>query len=112
MSLGVKLAELRLRKGQSLQDVATAVGVSKTHVWQLEKGASGNPSMELLKSFAAHFDVPLTYLADAESQASLQDVEALQFFRDFKSLSEQEQAVLKQTLDLFKNKRAQGDGGT
>ncbi|WIT12261.1 helix-turn-helix domain-containing protein [Paucibacter sediminis] len=111
MSLGAKLAELRLRKGQSLQDVATAVGVSKTHIWQLEKGASGNPSMDLLKGLAANFAVPLTYLADADSEESLDDVEAHQFFRDFKSLSEDEQAVLKQTLDLFKKKRIQGDGG-
>ena len=112
MSLGAKLAELRLRKGESLQDVANAVGVSKTHVWQMEKGSSGNPSMDLLKNLAMHFSVPLSYLADAESEASLQDVEAQQFFRDFKSLSEAEQAVLKQTLELFKQKRAQGDGRT
>lgn len=111
MSLGAKLVELRLRKGQSLQDVATAVGVSKTHIWQLEKGVSGNPSIDLLKSLAANFAVPLSYLADAESDESLDDVEAHQFFRDFKSLSEDEQAVLKQTLDLFKKKRIQGDGG-
>jgi transcriptional regulator with XRE-family HTH domain len=110
MSLGAKLAELRLRRGHSLQDVATAVGVSKTHIWQLEKGASGNPSMDLLKSLATHFSVPLGYLADADGDESLEDVEAHQFFRDFKSLSEDEQAVLKQTLELFKKKRIQGNG--
>lgn len=112
MSLGAKLAELRLRKGESLQDVADAVGVSKTHIWQMEKGRSGNPSIDLLKNVAAHFSVPLSYLADAESEASLHDVEAQQFFRDFKSLSEAEQAVLKQTLELFKKKKAPGDGRT
>jgi transcriptional regulator with XRE-family HTH domain len=104
MSLGAKLAELRLRKGESLQDVANAVGVSKTHIWQLEKGNSDNPSIELLKNIAAHFAIPLSYLAGAENDASLQDVEAQQFFRDFKSLSEAEQTVLKQTLELFKKK--------
>lgn len=111
MSLGAKLAELRLRKGQSLQDVANAVGVSKTHIWQLEKGTSGNPSMDLLKGLATHFEVPLTYLANADSDESLADVEAHQFFRDFKSLSEDEKAVLQHTLDFFKKKKVQGDGG-
>lgn len=112
MSLGAKLAELRLRKGESLQDVATAVGVSKTHIWQMEKGASGNPSMDLLRNLASHFSVPLTFLADASSETSVEDVEAQQFFRDFKSLSEPEQLVLKQTLEIFKKKRVQGDGHT
>lgn len=110
MALGAKLAELRLRKGESLQAVATAVGISKTHVWQLEKGNSENPSIELLKKLAEHFAVPLSFLADAGSEDTLDDVEAQQFFRDFKSLSEAEQAVLKQTLQVFKSKKAGGDG--
>jgi len=110
MSLGARLAELRLRKGESLQAVATAIGISKTHVWQLEKGNSDNPSMELLKKLAEHFEVPLTYLADSESEASLDDVEAQQFFRDFKSLSDAERELLKHTLQVFKNKKAGGDG--
>lgn len=112
MSLGAKLTELRLRKGQSLQDVANAVGVSKTHIWQMEKGNSGNPSLELLRKLSEHFSVPMTYLAGGGEESSLQDVEAQQFFRDFKSLSEAEQTVLKQTLELFKNKKANGDGPT
>lgn len=105
MSLGAKLVELRLRKGESLQNVADAVGVSKTHIWQMEKGNSVNPSIELLRRMAEHFSVPMSYLADAKDESSLEDVEAQQFFRDFKSLSEAEQAVLKQTLELFKNKK-------
>jgi transcriptional regulator with XRE-family HTH domain len=112
MSLGAKLAELRLRKGESLQEVAAAVGVSKTHVWQLEKGNSDNPSIELLKKFAEHFSVPLSYLAGAQEESLLADVEAQQFFRDFKSLSDTEQAVLKQTLEVFKSKKAPGDAPT
>lgn len=112
MSLGAKLAELRLRKGESLQTVATAIGISKTHVWQLEKGNSENPSIELLKRLAEHFDVPLSYLASSATETTLNDVEAQQFFRDFKSLSEAERAVLKQTLEVFKSKKAPTDGST
>jgi transcriptional regulator with XRE-family HTH domain len=110
MSLGAKLAQLRLRKGESLQAAADAVGISKTHIWQLEKGSSENPSVELLKKLADHFAVPLTYLAGEEGAATLEDVEAQQFFRDFKSLSEAEQAVLKQTLEVFKSKKPSRDG--
>ncbi|RQQ29896.1 helix-turn-helix domain-containing protein [Burkholderia stagnalis] len=110
MSLGAKLTELRLRKGESLQDVANAVCVSKTHIWHMEKGNSGNPSLDLLRKLADHFSVPVSYLAGTDDESSLEDVEAQQFFRDFKSLSEAEQDVLKQTLQLFKSKKARVDG--
>jgi len=108
MSIGARLAELRLRKGKSLQDVADVVGVSKTHVWQMEKGRSENPSIELLKRFADYFSVPVEFLIGTES-TSLEDVEAQQFFRDFKSLSEEERKILKQTLNIFKRKRVTED---
>ncbi|TAM87832.1 MAG: XRE family transcriptional regulator [Candidimonas sp.] len=112
MSLGAKLTELRLRKGESLQDVASAAGVSKTHIWHMEKGNSGNPSLELVRKLAEHFAVPVSYLAGTGDESTLEDVEAQQFFRDFKSLSEAEQDVLKQTLQLFKSKKGQADGST
>lgn len=113
MSLGAKLAELRLRKGESLQAVASAVGVSKTHVWQLEKGNSENPSIDLLKKLAEHYSVPVTFLANEDAGATtLDDAEAQQFFRDFKSLSEVERGVLKQTLEVFKSKKVPGDAPT
>lgn len=110
MSLGARLTELRLRRGQSLQEVADAVGVSKTHIWAMEKGKSENPSLDLLKSLAAHFKVPLDYLAGAESPSSLEDVEAEQFFRDFKSLSEAERAALTQTLHVLKTRKRPKNG--
>lgn len=108
MSIGARLAELRLRKGRSLQDVADVVGVSKTHVWQMEKGRSENPSIELLKRFAEYFSVPIEFLIGNES-TSLEDIEAQQFFRDFKSLSDEEREILRQTLNIFKSKRVTED---
>lgn len=112
MALGAKLTELRLRRGLSLQQVADAVEVSKTHIWAMEKGKSDNPSLDLLKKLADHFEVPLKYLAEVDEATSLDDVEAEQFFRDFKSLSDAERAALKQTLDVLKNKKTSGDAPT
>jgi len=37
MTLGARIAQLRRNKGESLQKVADAVGVSKAHIWELEK---------------------------------------------------------------------------
>ena len=84
MSLGARLTELRLRKGASLQDVADAVEASKTHIWALEKGGTKNPSLDLLKKLAEHFNVTVEYLAGTGDTESLVEVEAQQFFRDFK----------------------------
>lgn len=63
MSLAVKLRELRSEKKVSLQVVADEIGVSKPHVWELEKGKTKNPSLELLKELAGYYGVTLDYLA-------------------------------------------------
>lgn len=112
MSLGARLTELRLRKGVSLQDVANAVEVSKTHIWALEKGGTKNPSLDLLKKLAEHFNVSVEYLAGTGDTESLVEVEAQQFFRDFRSLSDDERALLMQTLEMFKRKNVRGDAET
>lgn len=112
MSIGARLAELRLRKGKSLQEVADAVGVSKTHIWQMEKGRSENPSTELLKNLADYFSVTVEFLAGTDGAVSLVDAEAQQFFRDFKSLSDKEREILMQTLDVFKKNKAPDDSNT
>ena len=49
MPLSTKLKELRARSRESLQQVADAVGVSKAHIWELERGTSKNPGLDLLK---------------------------------------------------------------
>ena len=54
MSLGARLTRLRLEKGESLQRVAEAVGASKAHVWELEKGRTDNPSMALVTRLACY----------------------------------------------------------
>jgi transcriptional regulator with XRE-family HTH domain len=48
MNIGERLFSLRQKTGESLQGVADKVGVSKAHVWELEKGRSKNPSFELV----------------------------------------------------------------
>ncbi|MCW1750012.1 MULTISPECIES: helix-turn-helix transcriptional regulator, partial [Rhizobium] len=45
-----------------LQDVADAIGASKTHVYDLETGRSTNPSIELLTKLATHFRVSIADL--------------------------------------------------
>ena len=68
MSFAINLKTLRMRKGESLQQLADAVGVSKPHIWQLERGESKNPSLELLKKLAQHFDTTIAALIEDEGQ--------------------------------------------
>jgi transcriptional regulator with XRE-family HTH domain len=70
MSLGARLTRLRLAKGQSLQEVADAVGVSKAHIWELEKGRTYNPSMALVSRLADHFGLSLTAMVGEDPSSA------------------------------------------
>ena len=47
-SLGKTIAAARYEHRLSLQDVANAAGVTKAHVWELEKGHTDNPRVATL----------------------------------------------------------------
>ncbi|WP_215779872.1 helix-turn-helix domain-containing protein [Paludibacterium sp. B53371] len=104
MSLGAKLNELRLKKGESLQDTADAVGVTKTHIWELEKGKSKNPTADLLRKLADHFKVTVDYLIDPSQEELSTEAEALVFYRDLKSLDQRDQDTVRQMIELLKGK--------
>jgi len=81
MSVAEKLKALRLKQNQSLQQVADGVSVSKAHIWELEKGSSTNPGLELLTRLAKHFGVPVAFFTDGSIEP--EQASALQFFREF-----------------------------
>ncbi len=61
-ALHARLARLRLEKGLTLQEVADAVGCSKTHIWELEQGRAGNPTISLAAELARYYGVSLDWL--------------------------------------------------
>jgi Predicted transcriptional regulators len=101
MSLAERLRELRAAKKVSLQVVADAVGISKPHVWELEKGKTKNPSLELLKQFSDYYDVSLDDLAGSNEQTPV-GKRYLALFRkidpDNKSVEELE--MIEQAIDV------------
>ena len=109
MSLALKLADLRRKSGESLQQVADAVGVAKTHVWQLERGSAENPSLALLKSLAAHFGVTVAWLAGEGEDPKQADVELAKLFRLARGLNESERKILADMARSLKENR-QGAG--
>ncbi|PHZ84020.1 helix-turn-helix domain-containing protein [Paremcibacter congregatus] len=94
MSLAVKLKELRLRKKQSLQQVADAIGISKTHVYDLEKGNSKNPSVDLLKQYSNHFGVPVNTLIGEDLADNNADPELVRMFRQVGELGPEDKQLL------------------
>jgi transcriptional regulator with XRE-family HTH domain len=97
MSLATRLNQLRLRKGQSLQDVADAIGVSKTHIWELEKGRSDNPSLEMLTKLANHFGVTIRSLVGEDPESS-EDEKLAMMFRQAGELGPNDRAVLEDMI--------------
>lgn len=101
MALGARLKELRVKRGQSLQQLADAIGVSKAHIWELETGKSANPSMDLLSNLAAHFETSVSALV-GEDPAKTDDPKLVAMFRDLKSLSPKDQDTIRAVMSSLK----------
>ena len=102
VTLAQRLKELRLKKGDSLQDVADAVKASKAHVWELETGKSKNPSVELVTKLAEHFAVPVAQLIGEDPDAPLEDQELVAMFRDLRDLTPRDREILRSTITSMK----------
>jgi transcriptional regulator with XRE-family HTH domain len=106
MNLSEKLKRLRTKKGESLQHVADSVGVSKAHIWEMERGTSSNPGLELLKKLADHFKVTVAFLAD--DSIAPEGATSLQFFREYEGrLSDKAWDTLRTVADSLKDKEAE-----
>jgi len=108
MNLGRRINELRLKRNESLQDVAGAVGVSKAHIWELEKGRADNPSMALVRRLADHFGVTIRFLVDEDIEASDVEENLARMFRQAKDLKQEELQVLDDLLQSFRKRRHGG----
>src|SRR5947209_6142723 len=106
MPLSVKLKTLRQSTGESLQQVATAVGgVTKAYLWGLEQGTSQNPGFELLQRIATHFKVPINYFYDEQFEPSR--AEELRFFREYEGkLSAKDWAALRAVAEALRSRDA------
>ena len=98
MSLGVRLKELRIKKGKSLQEVADAVGASKAHVWDMETGRSKNPSIELLLKLAKFFGVGIADLVGENPNAEEEGSRALSMYRELNELKDEDLEFIQQMM--------------
>ena len=106
MTLGQRLAELRLSKRASLQDVADGVGVSKAHIWQIEKGRADNPAIGLVERLADYFGVSVGYLIGEQSGSQSADVELAKLFRQAQRLDDRERQILADMMQSLLKQKA------
>ena len=105
MQIGERIFSLRQKSSQSLQDVADAVGVSKAHIWELEKGRSSNPSFDLVRKLARHFGVTVDALVGDADEPAAGDMQIERIHRDLLDLSERDRGVVEATIAAMKAKR-------
>jgi len=107
MSFARKLHDLRLARRLSLQNVADEVGISKAHVFNLEKGIATNPSMDLVVKLAELFRVRVADLVGDNPEAEDQPAEMVAMFRDLKSLPEEDRETIQMLMETMKKRREQ-----
>jgi transcriptional regulator with XRE-family HTH domain len=105
VSLGSRLKELRIQRKQSLQEVADAVGVSKAYVWQLERDEDINPSIDVLKRIAIHFNTTITLLV-GESGDGSSDQQLMRMFRNLGDLSSTDRDIIEDMIKAFRKRQA------
>ena len=109
MSFASTLHDLRVAQRLSLQNVADVVGISKAHVFNLEKGLTANPSMDLVVKLAELFRVRVADLVGENPDAQDQPAEIVAMFRDLKSLEPGDRETIKMMMETLKKRREQAD---
>lgn len=104
MQMNERLFNLRKKSGQSLQSVADAIGVSKAHIWDLEKGHSRNPSFELVQKLAKHFAVSIDVLTGGSPEPDRSEMQVERINRGLDELSERDRSAVEALINSLKQK--------
>ncbi len=102
---GARLKQLRFQKNQSLQKVADAVGASKAHIWELETGKSRNPSSDLLRRLAQHFQVTVASLVGEDPAVPGADERLVAMFRDLHDLDQDDRDMLETIMRQMRDRK-------
>ncbi|MFD1156565.1 helix-turn-helix domain-containing protein [Roseovarius aestuarii] len=104
MHIGERLHSLRQKSGQSLQAVADAVGISKAHIWEMEKGHSQNPSFDLVRKLAKHFGVSIDALVGEDDEPDADTLQIERIHRGLEDLSRRDRAIVEDTIRAMKTR--------
>lgn len=104
MALANKIKELRIKNAMSLQDLATKVGASKAHIWDLETGRAKNPTIELLVKLSNTLGTSVAELIGESADSDDDEPEVLAMFRDLKELSGNDRETIKIMMERLKRR--------
>ena len=104
MSLSERLFDLRQGAKLSLQKVADGVGVSKAHIWELEKGRTSNPSFELVQKLATFFGVTPEALIGTTDAPPPEDQQIQRIHRDLKDLTERDRTIVEEMVKSMRRR--------
>jgi len=104
MSLADRLYDLRQNAKVSLQTVADAVGVSKAHIWELEKGRTSNPSFDLVRKLAAYYAVTPEILIGERDAPPSEDQQIERIHRDLKGLSSRDRDLIETMVQSMRTR--------
>jgi transcriptional regulator with XRE-family HTH domain len=63
-AFGSYIKHARKTAGLSLSEAAELIGCTKSHIWDLEQGKAGNPTIKTLAGLAVAYSESLSYLAE------------------------------------------------
>ncbi len=101
MTIAKKIAALRKRSKQSLQGVADAVGASRAHIWEVETGRTKNPSIDLVRRLADHFNVSVGWLVGEIPDETI-DPHGVALYRALQTLSPENRQHLQAIIDSMR----------
>lgn len=105
MTIGSKIKQLRTSTRESLQDLATAVGASKAHIWDIERGESKNPSLDLLRRIADHFKISIGELVGESPNAEGEPADLIAMYRGLKDLEASDREMIKVVMEEMRKRR-------
>lgn len=105
MTIGSKIKQLRAQQNVSLQQLADAVKASKSHIWDIERGESQNPSLELLKRIADFFKISIGDLVEENPHAHGEPEDMLALYRGLKDLTPEDRETLRLLMQRLKDTR-------
>jgi transcriptional regulator with XRE-family HTH domain len=97
-----------MRAGESLQQLADKIGMSKAHVYDLETGKSANPSADVVKKLSDHYKVSASWWFDEEVGDS-DDEELKVMFRSMQDLSAKDRELVQTMIDKMKSQQEKKD---
>lgn len=103
-TFGDRIRTLRKEQNLTLDKLADQAGLSKSYLWELENKDPPRPSAEKLAGIAKALQTTIDYLIGTDSKTDVQSAADTAFFREYKQMTPEMKAKLKQMAKLLDNR--------